>query len=461
MSGPAAQPRTSGDALAEPPRRYRWRRFMNVLSSALAARRTFLNLTLLSIAWTIFAFGGVYSWAYTPAYWLLDAALLLWAIQYARGRLRLRRDELWIPILALLAWIVAQWLWVSPIPGRTLTSLLHALAAAAVFFLIGQNYHAPRDQAWMLHRLSWLCGTLGWLSFVEWASGSRGIYWYFHFLLAQPFGPFVDRDNFAACMALLLPASMLQVWRSRRQMDYALLWAAIPLIGIADVILSRSLSGMLVVALELGCMAWVLGSRHGKSESHRARSAGLPRRTRLRRSSLQWALAMLLLLAAVASFSGLGAFTARLHRLSAQISTRQRLDLDRSTLALWRQHPWQGWGLGTWQPVYYRDAHLKTQAVFEYAHNDWLQWLCETGLIGSLIAILGLGLFARRFLAEASHHRPDADLSWAAMVGLGGLAVNTLAQFDLHIPSILLLAGLIAALAAPVSQLSWENQGIH
>ena len=457
MTGEASKPAAAVTA-SESKTRQRWRQRFNRWRWHFSISRGMLDLTLVATAWSIFAFGGVYTWAYTIAYFLLDLGVLFWAVQWLRGRVRLRPDPLLIPVLALLVWVAAQWLWVSPIPGRTLTSLLHVYAAAAVYFLVSQNFQAREDSHWLGRRLAWLCGGLAWLGLVEWASGSHGIYWHFHYLLAKPFGPFVNADNFAACMTALLPISALQVWHARHRPDYALLWSAIPIVGMADIILSRSLSGLLTLGVELVCMSFLFSiwrkreMKPAQGQERRSSKSGPEFR---RRAARPWRLAGLglLLLIILLRLTGLGPQALRLGHLQTDVSTRQRLDLARSTLALWQQRPWTGWGLNTWQPMYYHYAHLNTVAVFEYAHNDWLQWLAETGIIGSVIALLGLGWLAWTVRQKIrSPDRIGEKLSWAATMGVGAVMLSSLAQFNMHLPAIMMVTSLLVGImAAPVT----------
>ncbi len=448
---------------ARPSRLAAWKHRLENWRWNFSTPRFLLYLAFGAAAWSVFAFGGVYFWVFIPAYALLDIGLLLWAVQLSRGRQRLRPDPLLLPILAVLAWITIQWLWISPVPGRTLTALLHGLGAAAIYFLVSQNYQARVDNVWMSRRLAILCGALAWLGLVEWGSGSNGIYWHFHYLLAKPFGPFVNRDNFAACMDMLLPGSVLQAWHARSRPDRALLWALIPAVGVADVVLSRSLSGLLVLIVEAIWTLWLVQRwRRRKPDASGAAGSRAPGAASSSGKSPWLVAGFCLLLFVIVSFSGLAPQTLRVMHLQSQASTQQRIALDHSTLALWRQHPWTGWGLGTWQPVYYRYNHLYLNAVIEYAHDDWLQWLAETGLIGSLLALLGLGLFASRLTSLSHASRWGEKLRWMAAMGIASVLLTSLVQFNLHIPAILLLAGLLSGTAAaPIIPRRSDTEGVH
>lgn len=83
--------------------------------------------------------------------------------------------------------------------------------------------------------------------------------------------------------------------------------------------------------------------------------------------------------------------------------------IDSGRFALWRvaiQECWWplgwrvrlcGWGAGTWQAVTKPVTHAKLQGVvFSTAHNEYVQTLCEYGLIGLglLLWVIGAALWA-------------------------------------------------------------------
>ena len=71
--------------------------------------------------------------------------------------------------------------------------------------------------------------------------------------------------------------------------------------------------------------------------------------------------------------------------------------------------PLTGWGLGTWSSVYPGFAHYDDGTFVNQAHNEWVQWAAEGGILLFLL-----------MLAFAIHLiRPAFRAIW----GLGTLAV--------------------------------------
>jgi hypothetical protein len=108
--------------------------------------------------------------------------------------------------------------------------------------------------------------------------------------------------------------------------------------------------------------------------------------------------------------------------------------------------PLAGTGLDTFgdlQPHYLGNVfHL------HYAHNDYVQWIAETGILGgAFLAFLAGILIARgwRFYREVSP--PARCLDAGAWASLTGIALHSAFDWNLHVPANALLAAVIAGLA--------------
>jgi O-antigen ligase len=116
---------------------------------------------------------------------------------------------------------------------------------------------------------------------------------------------------------------------------------------------------------------------------------------------------------------------------------------------LFREFPLVGAGLGTFDDLSYTflPATLSRTRLL-YAHNDWVQLLAETGLVGFLIVAGGWLLF---YIHLIKHWRRRRE-NWARGVGLGGLAAlaagafHALGEFPFQIPAYSLTYAAIAAL---------------
>ena len=121
----------------------------------------------------------------------------------------------------------------------------------------------------------------------------------------------------------------------------------------------------------------------------------------------------------------------------------------KNSLGMVRDFPLFGVGLGGWPEIF---PHYQTGPWNEYyfreAHNDYLQYVTETGLIGLLALAWFIGLGARS-LAEARHHLSPTErpLFAALVLALATMALHEVVDFCLHIPANAVLFTLLVAIA--------------
>ena len=493
-------------ALRLPPRRHRrhsrsgrWRRrWAELAREGELSRRFLLAAPLIAIGFAIWAFGGVYGWAFGLAYLLVFSAVAVWALLAGLGRSPAQWRPVYAPMLAFGGLVGAQYaLGFSVVPASTSTAMLHLSAAGGVFLLVSQLYRAERDARWLTAAFSVFTATLALLAILQNLTGSNGIYWTFTYAFASPAGSFVNKNNFAGCMEMLLPVACVQAyWHRHDSWLYALPWAAPPALGVAAVVLSASrggaaslmvemLAGLVVLwrvehraasTLELpGWLPWPdappAARKPHAERRHRHQGHQHRRPLRGRRHGDPWRIAKLLgrrgsrwatLAGAVALTVALvlSVGTQRLdRRLSAANpntpSFEQRDLLNLSSWTMFTERPLVGWGLGTWPDIYPAFSRFTDASVFQFAHNDYLQLLAETGLAGVGCTVLFWWVwgveFRRRFRQwPAGRGRPPAaPVAVAAAIACLGILVHSWVDFNLHIPANLMLFFALAALAIP------------
>jgi len=118
-------------------------------------------------------------------------------------------------------------------------------------------------------------------------------------------------------------------------------------------------------------------------------------------------------------------------------------------LAMFRENPWLGVGLGTFGDLYYRYGPMEFHVLrFDHAFNDWLQMLAEGGVVGFLLVTAAWVIF---FSALVKQWRRRRD-AFARYLGLGGMAAlgagvfHSLGEFPFHIPALSLTFAAIAAI---------------
>jgi len=120
-----------------------------------------------------------------------------------------------------------------------------------------------------------------------------------------------------------------------------------------------------------------------------------------------------------------------------------------TTRPLVNDFPLTGTGLGTYELAYrsYQPESLGT-AVYDHAHNDYLQVLAETGWIGFVLWLAFFVIFLARVIVRWVRNQDP----YAVAIGAGGIAatmailVHSFGEFNLQIPANALLLFIIMAI---------------
>lgn len=114
-----------------------------------------------------------------------------------------------------------------------------------------------------------------------------------------------------------------------------------------------------------------------------------------------------------------------------------RADLLRSSIAMTRDRPLTGFGLGAWSSAYPGYARFDDGSFVNQAHNDWAQWAAEGGIpfLAVMLAVVALLV------------RPALDSLW----GLGLMAVFVHAWIDYPFEQRPALAAFLFAMAGALA----------
>ena len=114
-----------------------------------------------------------------------------------------------------------------------------------------------------------------------------------------------------------------------------------------------------------------------------------------------------------------------------------RMVHNRAVLPIIKEYLLLGTGLGTFEYVYPRYQPAYPPGYRRELHNDWLQLMVETGIVGFLIVFIGFILLMKSFVA-LWWKRKDP---FAVGLGIGCIgailtsAIHSLFDFSLHIPA--------------------------
>jgi O-antigen ligase len=390
--------------------------------------------TFALVAFAVLSFGGVQSWG--QGILEIGAAVLfvMWGFLAAReDNLKLQWNWLYVPVVGLLAIALAQYAFqISVYPYLTKLELLRWCAYAVLFFLTCQLVRSEsqvKQFVWFAMILGFVVSLFG---IVQHFASNGKIYW----LVpvpdgANPFGPYVNADHFAGFVELTVPFGLALLLFPSRHRDKIPLLLLLTIVPIGAVLLSASRGGILGLIVELFLLVFL-------SRSHRAE-----------RKRLLGAGALALMAGVFVVWLGVGHAIERFEQLGHGISTQLRLSIYSDSAHIFVNHPWVGTGLGTLVVAYPGYASFYDGRTVDHAHNDYLELLADTGVIGGLLGGCFVGLFFWRAIENfESTKRSFTRASMAgALVAGSGLLFHSLVDFNLHIPSNALLFLLACSVA--------------
>jgi O-antigen ligase len=131
---------------------------------------------------------------------------------------------------------------------------------------------------------------------------------------------------------------------------------------------------------------------------------------------------------------------------------------------MFRNKPVLGWGLGSFPVVYPQFRSFYTNFFVNEAHNDYLQLLCEMGLLG--LATMGWFLIVlyRSAVPKIGYWMSDVSgaVTFSCLLGITGILVHSLLDFNLQVPANAALFYVLCTIAAarPLLQRSRKRRPV-
>ena len=138
----------------------------------------------------------------------------------------------------------------------------------------------------------------------------------------------------------------------------------------------------------------------------------------------------------VGSWFGVEKTVQRIEQTTAR-NVEEREDPTVYALEMARDYPLFGAGPGTFQTAFMRYRGPDIRAYFDHAHNDYTQFLVETGALGAaLAASLPLAALVLAVLALSRRRDPLArGFAFAVIMGVSSIAIHSTVDFNLQIPA--------------------------
>lgn len=310
---------------------------------------------------------------------------------------------------------------------NTRVEVLRWCALAAVFFLVRTLRGARRAQRFLLSAFLYFAVAMAVLCLLELPTAEGRALWLFPTGYPFVYATFAYRNNYAQFVELALPIAL---WRALREKQRSWWYALMSSLLFASVVASATRSGTVMCVLELLTML-AIGLKHLQNPR-----GGPPARSTL------MAVVLIPLLAAV--FTLAAGWQPVWHRFQQKQEFGARRYFLEAAIAMTRQRPLTGFGLGTFPEVYQRYATKDFAFYANHAHNDWAEFAAEGGIPFLLLVLIPLAC-----LAPAAIRHP-----W----GLGLIVIMLHACVDYPFPRPA-VSGWLFAIAALLSLARREPEG--
>ncbi len=331
----------------------------------------------------------------------------------------------------------STWITLSVDPHETVLALTKFLAYFGSFVLAAFYFDSRKGRSSLIRALILLGIFEAAHGIVQYITGWQKIFGYTKQNdLWDATGTYINRNHLAGLLELIIPLTLAMVFYSedkrregfangrvdgsilgRRSVFYFFL-AIIMGIGI---IFSRSRGGILAMAFSVVLMLFV---------------------GRLAAWQKGWTVAVVLVFLCLVGYGlwiGLDPVLARFEQMGHRdyIRTEGRLTIWENTLELVHDYPLTGSGLGTFGTVFQRYQTSFVTNYVDHAHNDYLELIAETGVVGTLLLWVPiLYLFLRMIL---SFLRDKRRYRRAVLLGCIGstfaLLIHSVTDFNLQIPA--------------------------
>jgi O-antigen ligase len=367
---------------------------------------------------SVLSFGAVEEWSLGILEFGLGLLFLIWAAgQLIAGRLKLESNPLYGPV-AVFAAVVAVQLGFGLTAYRyaTWVSAIEYLSYATLLFLTVESL-SDQDSAKTLVWAFTLFGfALAVFAVIQDLTSNGKIYWLRTLHDGgELFGPYVNHNHYAGLMEMLVPIAIVLSASSLISGGKRTLAALAAVVMAGSIVLSQSRAGTAAFLFEMVLLVVLLLPR-GRDGRIAATLGGL-----------------CLMVLAFVSWIG----TPALWHHFSDLQDWMRLAIFKDGIEMFWHKPILGWGLGTFTTVYPEFRSFYTNLFVNAAHNDYIQVIVETGMVGFAAVVWFILMVYRLGLRNADgwNRSWSHALGLSALVGCTGLLVHSAFDFNLQIPA--------------------------
>lgn len=410
---------------------------------------------VITMALCIFAavlfFGGVTPDLAAPAYGLGILLALMWA-----GKLFFAKTVSWkhsplhLPVLAFFLYALIRYFF-SPVERDTRLELIDIALCTLIYFAAASNFYRARDRAWFLWALLLLgvfeavFGIFQFATRPHWIFGYERPEQYY----ARGGGTYVCPNHLAGFLEIVigLLIARLVLFRSSALSVQQLALRKIiftygTLVLLAGLVTTLSRSGWIATAVGIASLLFL-----GRS--------GV-RKVSVRLGAIVLGLVLIVYLCwSIAPVRDYVHLTVAGPHKDKAFSVRDdslggRTLMWKATLPIIRENPVFGTGGMTWQWFHLKHREPKIQFRPEFAHNDFLQFTSDYGIIGAglLAAIIGCFFWQVRVLCTEGTSSDQRSFAVGAAMAMVAILFHSWFDFNMHIMANALLLSAVVGITA-------------
>jgi O-antigen ligase len=424
-------------------------------------------LLVAAVLGSTLAFGSVELWSMALIQFIVSAGLLVFLVQSVTGQAKCYKTPGMLPLLMILLYMIlqsvpvppsllkvvspaafevysssvflespGQWVSVSLFKRGLVLEFFRFASYAGVYFLTVEVTAGGRTLKQMVYTMAIFASVLAALSIIANFSSGNYIMW----LRENPwgghgYGPYINKNHYAGFMGMALPliiglflatrpraggndikSRIVSVLGSRR-INMHVLFGIGAVAVFVSILLSLSRSAVISMLLSITLLALLVRKR--------------------RRIGKGW---VVILSIAIAISIGWFGVTPLLERFESVVGVggitlgaRKTMFIDSMDAA--RDFFLTGGGFGAFAHIYPAYRTLKGSAFVDHAHNDYLEFFVEGGLVFALLFIWFVASVVRHVSSELPkrHNRISVYMCLASVSGIFYMLLHSLTDFNLHV----------------------------